>query len=102
MANTDTQKEIQLLREQLEAMKREREAEQAARNAPAAEAEIPGHTQGASSVLSEVAGVISDNGAEDLIGQFKELLNSIDEDIKETKPTTLLIVFALGVLVGRL
>ncbi len=100
MANTDTQKEIQLLREQLEAMKREREAEQAARNAPAAE--VSGHTQGTSSVLSEVAGVISDNGAEDLIGQFKELLNSIDEDIKETKTTTLLIVFALGVLVGRL
>jgi len=39
---------------------------------------------------------------DDLMAQFKELLDSIDKDIKDTKPTTLLIVFALGVLVGRL
>ena len=34
--------------------------------------------------------------------QFKEMLDSIDKDIKDTKPSTLLIVFTLGVLVGRL
>ena len=43
----------------------------------------------------------SDLGRE-LTAQFRDLLNSIDKDIKDTKPTTLLIVFALGVLIGRL
>lgn len=40
--------------------------------------------------------------SEDLISQFQELLNALDEDIKQTKPATLLVIFALGVLLGRM
>lgn len=44
----------------------------------------------------------SEEQSEDLISQFQELLNALDEDIKQTKPATLLVIFALGVLVGRM
>ena len=32
----------------------------------------------------------------------KEWLSALNEDLKETKPTTLLAIFSLGVIVGRL
>ena len=99
MANNDTQKEIAMLREQLEAMKKEREIQQEVEDTPEAE-EITENKP--ASVAGETTETISDKDTEDIVEQFKELLKTIDEDIKETKPTTLLIVFALGVLVGRL
>ena len=95
MAKDNNQKEIEQLRKQLEEMKREREAQQAA----AAESEEQPEVALESDSASETTAADS---TEDLIAQFRDLLDSIDKDIKDTKPTTLLIVFALGVLVGRL
>lgn len=99
MAHNEIQNEVALLREQLEAMKRERESQQEVEDLPENE-EIPENRQ--TSVAIDATETVGDNESEDLVGQFKELLKSIDEDINETKPSTLLIVFALGVLVGRL
>lgn len=96
MANDDLMDEIELLSKQLEEMKKEREAQQAAATP---ETEEPPEEVADSVSASEAE---SDDSPEDLIAQFKELLGSIDKDIKDTKPTTLLAVFALGVLVGRL
>lgn len=96
MANDDLKNEIKLLHKQLEEMKKEREAEQAA--AAPGTGEQP--EAAPESVSASETGAA--DGAENLIEQFKALLESIDQDIKDTKPTTLLVVFALGVLVGRL
>jgi hypothetical protein len=96
MTNNDIQNEIELLRAQLEEMKREREAQQEA-VAPETEEQPEVAPDSVSA-----SGVTAAEGAEDLIEQFKDLLESIDKDIKDTKPSTLLVVFALGVLVGRL
>lgn len=99
MANEDLQQEIELLRQQLDAIKSKQESppSDAVPDVEEPAAEQPEITQpaGETSVADEVT-------ADDLMAQFKELLDSIDKDIKDTKPTTLLIVFALGVLVGRL
>ena len=93
MANEDILQEIESLRQQLEAMKHEREAGRAA----------PGEAQDQSEETAiPLPASLSKDSIEDLLSQFKELLESIDKDIKDTKPTTLLVVFALGVLVGRL
>jgi sugar-specific transcriptional regulator TrmB len=90
MANEDLQSEIEILRKQLEEFKRERESQQAAATPETGE-------------QPEAAPESNEpSGSEELIAQFRDLLDSIDKDIKDTKPTTLLIVFALGVLVGRL
>ena len=104
MANNDIQNEIELLRAQLDEMKREREVEQAATTAELEEqAEEQPKVEAVLDPASATAGVDSAVAeSNDLAAQFKELLESIDKDIKDTKPTTLLVVFALGVIVGRL
>ena len=38
----------------------------------------------------------------DLQSQFQELFETIDEELKAANPLTVLVVFALGVLMGRL
>jgi hypothetical protein len=90
MTNEDLHQEIELLRQQLDAIQRQADTEPAVPE-PADE------DDSAETVTTE-----DEAQAEDLLAQLKELLESIDQDIKDTKPTTLLIVFALGVLVGRL
>jgi len=90
MTNEDLHQEIELLRQQLDAIQRQ------ADTAPAVP-ELADEDDSAETVTAE-----DETQAEDLLAQLKELLESIDQDIKDTNPTTLLIVFALGVLVGRL
>ena len=97
MANEDIKDEMELLRKQLDEMKKERQAHLAE---DAAEAEKQADEGGAPQPDSVSEGVADSH--DDLVAQFKGLLESIDEDIKDTKPSTLFAVFALGVLVGRL
>lgn len=42
----------------------------------------------------------SDEG--DLNSQLEELVEVLEQELKDTNPITLLIVFALGILIGRL
>lgn len=103
MANDDLSEEIQLLRKQLEEIQKQQEAsasdavseENAEPSGLIHEAEL---TENSEPTGREDMGEVGQK----LVGQFRELLDSIDKDIKDTKPSTLLIVFALGVLVGRL
>jgi hypothetical protein len=100
MANDDLSEEIQLLRTQLEELQKQQDSAETQdslgiEDEPQEEMEQP----------VPVATTVAGNGADvsqELVNQFRDLLDSIDKDIKDAKPTTLLIVFALGVLVGRL
>lgn len=94
MKNNDTQNEIELLRKQLEEMQKKRITQQSD------EQEAP--KQPETGVEDNANLDTAMDNTEDLISQFKDLIESIDSDIRDTKPTTLLAVFALGVLVGRL
>ncbi|MCK5360681.1 MAG: hypothetical protein KAJ95_08640 [Gammaproteobacteria bacterium] len=102
MANEDIKDEMELLRKQLDEMKKERQAqlaEDAAKDAAESKKQADeGDKLQPDSVSEEDVA----DSHDDLVAQFKGLLESIDEDIKDTKPTTLFAVFALGVLVGRL
>jgi thioredoxin-like negative regulator of GroEL len=95
MANEDLHQEIELLRQQLDAIQRES-------NVPPPEPPEASAGAGPDDGVEATVTAEEEAQAEDLLAQLKELLESIDRDIKDTKPTTLLIVFALGVLVGRL
>lgn len=99
MSNKDLQLEIELLQAQLDEIKNKREAEPAEPEPEIEEPAVKSSTTGTSSAESAAD---DESIAEDLLVQFREMLDSIDKDIKDTKPSTLLIVFALGVLVGRL
>ena len=101
MANDDLQQEIELLRKQLNAMKTESEAKSDGGPIELESDDQAPEIEASPSAIEET--VETGNGGEPDLGmQFKKLLDSLDADIKDTKPTTLLAVFALGVLVGRL
>ena len=53
---------------------------------------------------STVDEIIDAVGGEDfdLRGHVRQFLDTVDNDLKGAKPSTLLMVFALGVLIGRL
>ena len=115
MANKDIQNEMELLRKQLEEMKREREAEQATAAAAAKKQTVKDssvkkkagsqHTEAAEEAET-ATNAAADNDStdilEDIVTQIKGLLESLENDINDSKPTALLAAFALGVLVGRL
>ena len=97
MLNEDLNTEIELLRKQLNALQKERESASVPIPEQNAESRKEGSAAGLDELLSEI-----DMDKLDLTKQLKDLLDSLDKDIRETKPSTLLIVFALGVLIGRL
>ena len=112
MANEEPNAEIEALREQLAELKREREAARVNEAEPEADAvaepdievdaeeaaaEQPVAADEADQILETV-----ENIGGDLAVHFKELMDTLDEDLKTTRASTLLIVFVLGVLVGRL
>ena len=43
-----------------------------------------------------------DANKSEVMSQLRTLLDSIEKDIRETKPLTLIVVFAVGLLFGRL
>ena len=48
--------------------------------------------------------IVSSKGAEkqDTEEQIRDFVNALDQEIKSTNPMTVLVVFSLGVLIGRL
>jgi len=103
MANEEPNAEIEQLREQLAALKREREAAERS-NEP--ETDEKPDVESVEEQESAAAGddIIAavDEISDDVVAQFKEFVDALDEDLRNTRPSTLLIVFALGILIGRL
>ena len=99
MAHKDLQQEMELLREQIKSIKHRSEGDKSNQSIVEKGKPITQDSSNKSSEELEIPGRLS---TENLIDQFTELLDALDRDIKDAKPTTLLVVFAMGVLVGRL
>ena len=99
MAKKDMHLEFELLLAQLDEINNKRESKPAEPEPMIEEPTVDSSTTGTTSAESAAG---DESMTEDLLVQFREMLDSIDKDIKDTQPSTLLIVFALGVLVGRL
>jgi alcohol dehydrogenase class IV len=100
MANENPNTEIEQLRKQLDEMRREREAAAVDSVEPEpneAAVEEEKTTSGVDEIIDAVGG-----GDFDLAGHVRHFLDTVDDDLKGAKPSTLLMVFALGVLIGRL
>ena len=102
MANDEMKNEIEELRAQVAELTAERKAkekEQVSTEQSEKESVAQGTApseSGASETEAEKSGEV------DLSSQFQELIDTIDQELKEASPVTVLVVFALGVLVGRL
>ena len=110
MANPDLNEEIKEIGSQLDDMKQQRKSKkrQAESEVDAANEKSPPETDGDISVadLSFLEAMLADFDAQDVMDtgstHAKEWLSTLNEDLKNTKPSTLLTVFGLGVIVGRL
>lgn len=92
MRNQQLADELADLRSQLETLRQERLAESAS---PESEMADEAEQEGPDAKVDELE-------ESDLSKQFQELMEQLDQDLKESNPTTLLAVFALGILIGRL
>jgi len=105
MAKDDMRNEIEELRAQVTQLTAERKAKEKepprASSGQAAENESVTQGSDTTAPAEDEAGAAEPEAA-DLTSQFQELIDTIDEELKEASPVTVLVVFALGVLVGRL
>ena len=107
MTQQDTTEQLQALRAQLQQIEQERAAHD--RQATAA-APRPSESSAATQALPpELASWLGENGdidAQEILDNLKAgiglWLEGFDEDLKNTRPSTLLLVFGLGVMVGKM
>jgi len=110
MATPDLNEEIKDIKANLENMKQQRKSKtkQAESKVDAVDAKTPPEADGDISAedLSTLEAMLTEFDAQDLMDTVsthsKEWLSTLNEDLRHTKPSTLLTVFGLGVIVGRL
>ena len=100
--NNDIHKEMEQLRNQVNALKQAQQesADETVQQDDSAQAE----TLDISTITADSTADIDTESEDelDLASQLQELMDVLDKEIKDTNPTTMLVVFSLGVLVGRL
>jgi hypothetical protein len=108
MADNDVATELAAMREQLQRLERERTHQQSA--TPAAPAPAVGEpiltaaeeVSLESDWLAELENLDLEEVLERLKSGASEWLQELDSELKDVKPSTLLMVFGAGVLVGKL
>ncbi len=108
MANDQHESEIEILRAQIAeltaARKNEKNSSEEKTRSQESSVDSSG-TEVFSDSTSVITNDISDSEKDDendLEHQFQELIETIDTELKEASPVTVLAVFAVGILVGRL
>lgn len=110
MANPDLNEEIKDIRSHLDSMKQQRKSrkKQAENKVDAADKKTPPEDGDdiSDEDLSTLEAMLAEFDAQEVMDTVsthaKEWLSALNEDLKHTKPSTLLTVFGLGVIVGRL
>ena len=110
MTNPDLNEEIKDIGAHLENMKQQRKSrnKQAQDTADSADQKLPPEDDGdiSDEDLSTLEAMLAEFDAQELMDTVsthaREWLGGLNEDLQHTKPSTLLTVFGLGVIVGRL
>lgn len=102
MSNNAIHKELEELRVQVAELSRAREPESVS-NHNLDVREDSDQVQSPDSAESEqVMDQESDGSKMDIEKQIQEFIDALEVEIKDTNPMTVLVIFALGVLIGRL
>jgi hypothetical protein len=91
------QAELDELRAQLEALQANAEAEEKASDDDKTTTEASSDDDSEFDVKDTIKEVM-----DDIPSHFRDLIDSLDESLKDESPTRLLAVFAAGILIGRL
>jgi hypothetical protein len=102
MADKDTQKELEQLRAEVAALSAARASKQAAvaQSDTAPIEQQPPETDELSGILENAKAAVADDA--ELKGQFDQLFEQLEQEIRDLPAITTLAVFSLGVLFGRL
>lgn len=101
MSNNAIQKELEALRAQVAELSQARDTELTDHKTDVSgvsEKIKPSRSAGDRQVSDQD----SDGGTLDIEEQIQEFIDALEVEIKDTNPMTVLIIFALGVLIGRL
>jgi len=102
MSNNAIQKELEALRAQVAELNRARDTEQA-NNHDSDVCEASDQMQSPNSAEGgQIPDQDSDGSKMDFEKQIQEFIDALEVEIKDTNPMTVLVIFALGVLIGRL
>ena len=110
MTNPDLNEEIKEIGSQLDDMKKQRKSKQKQDESKVDAADETSTAEADGDIsdeeLSALKAMLAEFDAEELIDTVsthaKAWLGTLNEDLKHTKPSTLLTVFGLGVIVGRM
>jgi len=110
MANPDLNEEIKEIGSHLNNMKQQRKSSKKQAESKVDAADETSSAEADSDIsdedLSALKALLAEFDAEELIDTVsthaKAWLSTLNEDLKHTKPSTLLTVFGLGVIVGRM
>ena len=91
MVKNKQKTELERLRTEAESLQREEES-----HAPVSSAATVTEEN------STLRNLLDKSDESDLNSQLEELVEVLEQELKDTNPMTLLIVFALGILIGRL
>lgn len=102
MGTNAMQKELEELRAQVAELNRAREAE-SAKDQSSDQTEASDQEESREVAEAEQIPALESDGSEkDFEKQIQDLVDALEMEIKDTNPMTVLIIFALGVLIGRL
>lgn len=100
MTNAAITKELEELRAQVARLTRDREDEAPEQQTRAEGASVQAAVNTPPNRPNDVSE--EDEGNEDELSfQIQELVDALEEEIKDTNPMTMLVVFAFGILIGR-
>lgn len=110
MANPDLEAEIREIESQLERMKQQRAGVNSKAKSKVGATQQPPRSASGGGVSGEELTLLetifaefdTEEAIDNLSAHVKEWLGALNEDLKHTKTSTLLTVFGLGVIVGRL
>jgi hypothetical protein len=109
MREDDTTEQLYAMREQLQLLEKERLERQREVPARAVSAAEETGTPAGETLPPELASWLGEEGeidAQAILADLREganrWLGEFNEDLKDTKPSTLLLVFGLGVMVGKM
>ena len=102
MSNNAIHKELEELRVQVAELNRARDTELANNHHPdvseaSDQMQSPNSAEG-----GQIPDLDSDGSKMDFEKQIQEFIDALEVEIKDTNPMTVLVIFALGVLIGRL
>lgn len=102
MSNAAITKELEELRVQVAELIRAREADTPSeQQTGAGDSTVQTSVHSPESESTDIFKADEENEG-DLSSQLQEFVTALEEEIKDTNPMTLLVVFALGILIGRL